>query len=81
MQSVPITTKVVCSNPVQGEVYSIQHSPVTQVSSTNKTDHNDIAEILMKVAFNTINQPTTNDKPLQFGYPEVPLNTASMNIN
>jgi hypothetical protein len=25
MQSVPITTKVVNSNPVQGEVYSMQH--------------------------------------------------------
>ena len=25
MQSVPITTKVVSSNPVHGEVYSIQH--------------------------------------------------------
>jgi hypothetical protein len=26
----------------------------TPVSSTNKTDHNDIAEILLKVALNTI---------------------------
>ena len=25
MQSVPITTKVVSSNPINGEVYSIQH--------------------------------------------------------
>ena len=69
MQSVPITTKVVSSNPVQGEVYSIQiyvikfvsdlqqvggFFPGTPVSSTNKTDHNDIAEILLKVALNTI---------------------------
>jgi len=30
-------------------------SPCTQVSSTNKTDHHDIAEILLKVAFDTIN--------------------------
>jgi hypothetical protein len=71
MQSVPITTKVVSSNPVHGEVYSIQHykvcqrlatgrwlSPGTLVSSTNKTDRHDIAEILLKVALNTINQPT-----------------------
>ena len=29
-------------------------SPVTQVSSTNKTDRHDIAEILLKVALNTI---------------------------
>ena len=54
MQSVPITTKVVSSNPGRGEVFSIQHyvikfvsdirqvgwfSPDTPVSSTNKTDH------------------------------------------
>ena len=29
----------------------------TLVSSTNKTDRNDITEILLKVALNTINQP------------------------
>ena len=28
----------------------------TPVSSTNKTDHHDITEILLKVALNTINQ-------------------------
>jgi hypothetical protein len=28
----------------------------TQVSSTNKTDHHDIAEILLKVALTTIKQ-------------------------
>jgi hypothetical protein len=31
-------------------------SPGTLVSSTNKTDRNDITEILLKVALNTINQ-------------------------
>ena len=31
-------------------------SPRPPVSSTNKTDHHDIAEILFKVALNTINQ-------------------------
>ena len=31
-------------------------SPGTPVSSTTKTDHHDIAEILLKVALNTINQ-------------------------
>ena len=58
MQSVPITTTVMSSNPVHGEVYLIQHyvikfvSDLRQVggffpvSSTNKTDHHDIAEIL-----------------------------------
>jgi hypothetical protein len=30
----------------------------TFVSSTNKTDHHDITEVLLKVALNTINQPT-----------------------
>jgi hypothetical protein len=63
MQSVPITTNVVNSNPVHGEVYSIQHyvikfvsdfSPGTPVFSTNETDRHDIAEILLKVALNTI---------------------------
>jgi hypothetical protein len=32
-------------------------SPGTPVSSTNKTDHHYIAEILLKVALNTINHP------------------------
>ena len=70
MQSVPITTKVVSSNPVHCEVYSIQHyvinlsatgrwfSQGTPVFSTNKTDRYDITEILLKVALNTINQLT-----------------------
>ena len=55
----PITTKVVSSNPAHGEVYSIQDyvikfvsdlcmagrlfSPVTPVSSTYKTDRHDNA--------------------------------------
>ena len=34
-------------------------SPGTPVSSTNKTDHHDLTEILLKVGLNTINQPTT----------------------
>ena len=63
VQSVPITTKVVSSNPVHGEVYSIQHylikfvrfSPGTLVSCTNKTDRHDITEILLKVSLSTIN--------------------------
>ena len=60
VQSMHITTKVVSSNPVHGEVYSIQHYVIkfdsdlrqvggfslgTPVSSTNKTDHHDITEI------------------------------------
>ena len=71
VQLVPLTTKVVISNPVHGEVYSIQDyvtkfvsdlqtgrrfSPGTQASSTNKTDRYDITEIVLKVALNTITQ-------------------------
>ena len=68
MQSVPITTDVVSSNPGHVQFYVIKfvsHSVTcgrsvvfsgTQVSSTNKTDRNDIIEILLKVAsLNTIN--------------------------
>ena len=68
---VPITTKVVSSNPIHDKVYSIQHytikfsSDLRQVCgflwfSTNKTDHHNITEILLKVALNTINQPKVN---------------------
>jgi hypothetical protein len=67
MQSVPITTNVVSSNPAHGEVYLVQHyvikftacqwfSPGTTVSSTSKTDRHDITEILLKVALNIITQ-------------------------
>ena len=56
----PITTKVVSLNPVHGEVYYIQHYVIKFVSSmifsgcsTNKTDHHDIAEILLTVALNS----------------------------
>jgi len=62
MQSVPITTKVVSLNATHGEVNLIQlyvikfvsdlqqidgFSPGTPVSSTNKTDHHNITEILL----------------------------------
>ena len=49
-------------------------SPGTLVSSTNKTDHHDITEILLKVALNTINQPnqpylkTSSAKPILFWF-------------
>jgi hypothetical protein len=67
VQSVYITSNVVSSNPVQG--YLMQHyviksvndlrnvcvgSPGTTVSSRSKTDRCNIAEILLKVALNTI---------------------------
>ena len=77
MKSVPITTKAVSSNPVHGKVYSIQHYVIKFVSDlrqvggflrvfliqpTNKTDRHDKTEILLNVAFNTINQ--SNDRYL-----------------
>ena len=63
MQSVHITTDVVGLNPALGEVKFV--SDLRQVggfswfsvSSTNKTDPNDITEILLKVTLNTI-QPS-----------------------
>jgi hypothetical protein len=65
----PTTTNIVSSNHVHGEVYSIQHYVIkfvsdlqqvggflwTLISSTKKTDHHDITEILLKVTFSTIN--------------------------
>jgi len=70
MESLPIITNIVTSNPVHGEVYSIQHymivcqrlatgrwfSPATSVSSNNITDRHDITERSLKVALNTITQ-------------------------
>jgi magnesium-transporting ATPase (P-type) len=68
--AVSITTKVVSSSPVHGEVYSLQHYVIRfidndlqqvcgflkdyPVSSANKSDHHHIAEILLKVVLNTI---------------------------
>ena len=66
IKSMPITTKVVSSNLIHGELYSIRHyvikfvSDLRQVggfllfSPTNKTDLHDIANILLKVALNLI---------------------------
>jgi gentisate 1,2-dioxygenase len=65
-----ITTKAVSSNPVHGQMYSIQHYVIKSVSvlrqvggiprvlqfpPPKKTDRQDITEILFKVALNTIN--------------------------
>jgi hypothetical protein len=59
MQSVHITTNVVSSNPPlrRGVLDTTLCDKVSQqsrslVSSTNKTDSHDIAEILLKVAIN-----------------------------
>ena len=66
-----MTTNVVSSNPIHGDVHSKQHyvikfvsdlrqvggfSLANRVSSTNKTDCHDLTELLLKVALNTINQ-------------------------
>ena len=73
LKSVPITTKVMSSNPVDGEVYSIQHyvirfdSDLWQVGDFFRVLRfpppiNLTAKIELKysrVAINTINQPTT----------------------
>ena len=68
MQSVPITADVVSSIHAQGEctrscdkvcqwlVAGRCFSPCTPVSSINKTDHHNIAKIILKMALNTINQ-------------------------
>jgi hypothetical protein len=60
VQSVPFTTKIVSSNPVNGEVKKIVtgrwFSAGTPASSTNKTDRHDVTEILLKVVLRTINQ-------------------------
>ena len=69
VQSVPITTEVVNSNPVRGCVLDTLCDEVrqllatgrcfslgTSISATNKTNRPDITEILLKVALNTINQ-------------------------
>jgi len=54
---VPITTKVVCLNPADGEVYSIQEwfFPGTPVSSTNKT--------LQRYIWNIIESDVKHHKP------------------
>ena len=89
VQSVSNTTKFVSSNPVHGEVYSIQHyvvkfkwratdrwfSSSTPVSSTNKNDApRNNWNIQLKVAFNIINQT----KPLKH---EIPLSWVACIFN
>ena len=64
----PISTKVLSFNPLYGVIHPTLSdkvyqwlavgwwfSPGTQVLSTNKTDHHDVTQILLKVVLNTIN--------------------------
>ena len=58
----PTTTKVVSSNPVHGEVYSIPHyvikfvSDLQQVGGFLLISSNNKAEILLKMALNILTQ-------------------------
>ena len=49
-----------CDTVCQSLATSQWFSPGTPVSCTNKTDHHDITEILLKVALNTIKQTNKN---------------------
>ena len=49
-----ILDTTLCDKPCQSLVLGRWFSPATPVSSTNKTDRHDIAEILLKVVLNTI---------------------------
>ena len=83
VQSVPITTKVeleprswrgvldstLCDKVCQLLATGRWFSPVTPVSSTNKTDRHDLTEILLKVALNTIHQNLFRSRSHKsFGY-------------
>jgi hypothetical protein len=63
VQSVPMTTKIVSSNPSHAGVYSTGRwfSPSTPVSSTNKTDRHDITEILLKWRLTPWTKPYINN--------------------
>ena len=78
IQSVSITASIVSSNDTHGDVQSIQYYVIkfvsdlrqvggffsgTLASTSNKTDRHDIAEILLKVALNTIT-PHIRSMPL-----------------
>ena len=57
-----ITTKILSSYPVHGEVYSVQHYVIKFVTDLRQVGGflQYISEILLKVALNTINQPIFN---------------------
>jgi hypothetical protein len=53
-----LTDTTLCDKVCQWLAAGRLLSPGTQLSSSNKTDRHGIAEILLKVELNTINQPT-----------------------
>ena len=67
MQSVPITTKVVSSNPTHGEVYSIQYYVIKSVS-----DFRQVSDFLFVLQFSP---PTKTDS---HAITEILLNTILM---
>ena len=69
MQSVAINTKVVSSNPVHGEVYSIQHYVIKIVSDLRQVD-----SFLRVLRFPS---PITNDCN---GIAYILLNTITQNL-
>jgi hypothetical protein len=76
VQSVPITTNVLSSNPVHGVVYSIEHyvkkfvSDLRQVGGFLRVLRHDIIEILLKVALNTCSWCLQLLNPHLYGFVE-----------
>ena len=82
VQSVPITTKAVSLNPIQGEVYSIQHYLIKFVSdlrqvggflrvlrfSTNKTDRHAGVEFKQKFQLDSRTSRYKNQRAPQIYY-------------
>ena len=60
VQSVPIITKVVSSNPVQGEVYSMQYYMIKFVSELNTINQTICRWILLYIIVDYWRLPWTN---------------------
>jgi hypothetical protein len=63
MQSVPITTKVVSSNPANGEVYSIEHYVIKFVS-----DLRDVSGFLHQYNWNIVESGVKHHNPNPIRY-------------
>jgi hypothetical protein len=66
LNSVPICFTTLCNKVSQCLATGWWFSPDPPVSSTNKTDHHDITEILLEVALNTIKQTNKYRFGLQY---------------